>query len=93
MKRKMSLAVLILFLISALGFYVFAQSQATAHGTLPPLMNVDVALCNADAVMLHKSFPSTGTLRAEMKDGTVQQINLSDVKMLTLRDWESNFRH
>jgi len=88
MKREVSLAILILLLVSTLAGYVFAQ---IGTGTMPRMMSADVALCNGDAAMIHKSFPSTGTLRIEMKDGTAQQINLSDVKKLTLMDWEPNF--
>jgi hypothetical protein len=100
MKIKMSFTFLTFLLVSVLAFYVFAQSQTEqdpgkTQGTVRvgsvsgsgigiASTTADVVLCKTDGEIIDKSFPSTGTLRIEYKNGSVSQIDLWDVKKMTV---------
>jgi hypothetical protein len=103
MKTKLSLMIAGIVVISALGFYVFAQTQNSPQGirtgrgsgigsgTGPYVVgngvvpaSADVVLCKPDGVVIDKSFPRTGTLRIEYKNGSMSQIDLTDVKKMTV---------
>jgi len=101
MKTKVGLALLTLFVFSALAFCIFAQGQkgqldkaptigfgpyVVGRGTGPANVgaHTDVVLCNTDGKITAKSFPTAGILRIEYVNGSVSQIELSDVKKMTL---------
>jgi hypothetical protein len=101
MKIDKSLTLLTLLLVSALPFCVFVQSQTEQDAgkiRVAPFVigrgmgpgnvrtTADVVLCNSDGVTMAKSFPSTGKLQIEYKNGSVSQIDLSDVKKMTVSD-------
>ena len=99
MKIKVSLAFLSILLVSAFAFCIFAQNQTEQLDRTPRVApfvigrgtgmgnvraTADVVLCKTDGVNIAKSFPSNGTLRIEYKNGSWSQIELSDVKKMTL---------
>ena len=100
MKAKMIFTAMTLLLVLTLGFYVFAQSKTkqdlnNAREISDPVVVVGtgvgpaktaevVVLCKSDGSILDQSFPRTGTLRVEYKNGSFSQIDLGDVKKITV---------
>ena len=98
MKTRMMIMSLILLLVSAFAFYVYAQDQSDRDSSkairVAPVVVIrgqgigiataDVVLCKTDGSILFGSFPGTGTLRIEYKNGSMSQIDLWDVKKMTV---------
>lgn len=93
MKPRLNLMIAAIVVVLALGFYVFAQTQnpqrgmgvgrGTGIGPGVPA-SADVILCRPDGAIIDKSFPGTGTLRVEYKNGSISTIDLTDVKKMTV---------
>ena len=88
---KISLAFLLLLFVSALAFYVFAQGQGgDGGGGKGEGINTPAVLCTGphlskDGIMTYKWLPNSGALRIEMLDGSMQEINLKEVKTMRVR--------
>jgi hypothetical protein len=82
MKGKISMAFLLLIFVSDWAFYVFAQGEGgdsvVGHAEV---INTPAVLCTGphlskDGIMTYKWLPNSGTLRIDMLDGSVHEINL-----------------